>query len=200
MQRRRKALLWVGILALAVSFIFLSDAYSPTAGHSAGKFLKWHAAKDMEVVMGLDQNYITKYHLCANEHQLLLLRSDYELFRGWNSTALYSIYNGGTGAGIVRIFFNEGAGQFALAFGGVDTPGAERLVLYKTEDTAESVAAITPEETVKIGDTIYFMKKLEEITLTSHIPFEKYTTLAVYGEYGKLLEEMPISFASMNHN
>ena len=201
MKRRKKALLWVCILALVLSFICYFDIYSFTPKQAAERFLRWYAVSDMEAIMELDENTKTHYHLCANEQQTLLLRSDYSLLRGWNTKKLYSIDNGGIGSGIVRMFFNEGAGSFAVVFGCVDTPGAERLVLYKTEDTSASLAALKPEEMLKKDDRIYYLKVAERAGLMgNYMHFEKYTKLSVYGDDGTLIEEFPIEYASMNYN
>ena len=88
-----------------------------------------------------------------------------------------------------------------MVFGCVYTPGAERLVLYKTEDTSASLAALKPEEMLEKGDRIYYLKVAERAGLMgNYMHFEKYTKLSVYGADGALIEEFPVEYASMNYD
>ena len=198
MQRRKKAFRRVAVLILVLLFIHFSGAYSLTPGQAADKYLRWHAARDMEQIMDLDEGYYIRYHLCANEQQLLLLRSDFELLRGWNTEKLYSI-DGGSGAGMITVYYESGA-DYSLTFGGVDSPGAERLVLHKTEDTGEFIHALTPDEMLRQDGKIYFIKNVGMSSINYWFQFEKFQFLRVFGADGKLIEELPIEYASMNHD
>ena len=147
--------------------------------------------------MQLDENYLTKYHLCANGEELLLLRSDFKLLRGWNSTKLYAIE--GSGAAMLTIYYESGA-DISLAFGRVNTPGAQRLLLQKTDDTGEFTHALTPEETAAHHSGICFLKIVGRSDMTHWFQFEKYQFLRVFNEDGSLLHELPVEYLSMNYN
>ena len=147
--------------------------------------------------MQLDENYLTKYHLCANGEELLLLRSDFRLLRGWNSTKLYSIE--GSGAATLTIYYESGA-DITLAFGRVNTPGAKRLLLQKTDDTGEFTYALTPEELVETDSGIHFLKIAGRSDMTHWFQFEKYQLLKAFAEDGSLLKELPMEYASMNYD